>query len=111
MGLREEIIYKIKSAEVKPFDDLVFVKDTVYIRELPREDKSGGFLSTVELTIVTDSKESHLYHRLKEEIGFHGVYGRYFIQLIKYIPEDVYFALDNIWTQKVNLKIFWEENN
>lgn len=108
MGIKNEIIKKIESAKVKPFDDLVFKKNTYYIRELPATKKGPGFTSTVEITLVTDSKDSHLYERMEEEIGFHGIYGSYGIQLITYNHEDAFLALDNLWTRKLTLQIIWE---
>lgn len=108
MGIKNEIIKKIESAEAKPFDDLVFKKNTYYIRELPAEKKGPGFVSTIEITLVTDCKDSHLYEKLEKEIGFHGIYGAYGIQLITYTHEDAFLALDDIWTRKINLKIIWE---
>ena len=109
--LKDEIAGRIKSAEVRPFDNLVFKANTVYLKELPRQEKGGGFLTTLEMTVITDNKEGYLFKRLEQEIGYHGTYGRYFIQLIKYFPEDNYLALDKIWARKVTLTIFWEEAN
>jgi hypothetical protein len=108
MGLREEIVKKIRSAEVRPFDNIRFEKDTVYLRELPAEKLKYGYSTTIEMIIVMEEQNSNLYETLKGEIGTHGIYGSYFVQLITYGAESPVLALDNLWIRKTSLKIIWE---
>jgi len=108
MGLREEIAKKIKSAEVRSFENLVFEKDTVYIRELPVTKLKYGYETMMEMVLVIDEADSNLLDILKGEIGMHGTYGNYFIQLIDYSAETPVLTLDKLWTQRVSMKIKWE---
>jgi len=109
MGLREEIAKKIQSAEVRGFDNLVFEEDTVYIRELSVTKLKYGYETIIEMIIIVDKADSNLLDILKGEIGMHGAYGNYFIQLIDYSAETPVLTLDKLWTQRVSMKIKWEE--
>jgi hypothetical protein len=108
VGLREEIAKKIKSAEVRGFDNIEFKPDTVYIRELPAEKAKYGNTTSIEMVVVTKTEDDNLYKTLEQEIGVHGVFGDYFIQLISYTTESPVKALDNVWTRRLSLKIVWE---
>jgi hypothetical protein len=108
MGLREEIANKIQSAEVRNFDNLVFAKDIVYLKEFPATKLRYGYETIMEMIVVTEEQDSNLYEILKSEIGTRGVYGDYKIQLISYSVESSVLALDNFWTRRVSMKITWE---
>lgn len=108
VGLREEIIKKIQSAEVQDTDHLEFKKDTVYIRELPAVKKGYGYSTDIEMSVITETQEDNLYEILEQEIGMHGIYGDYFIQKIDYVSESPIQALDKIWVRRLSLKIIWE---
>lgn len=109
MGLREEIVKKIQSAEVRNFDNLIFKKDTVYLREFPATKLKYGYETIIEMVVIVDKADSNLLDILKGEIGMHGTYGDFFIQLIDYSAETPLLALDNLWTRRVSMKIKWEE--
>lgn len=107
MGLREEIAKKIQSAEVKDFDNLVFEKDTVYIREFPATKLKYGYETMMEMVLVIDKADNNLLDILKGEIGMYGDYGTVHIYLIDYTAETPVLTLDNLWTQRVSMKIKW----
>ena len=52
MGLREEIAKKIQSAEVRNFDNLIFKKDTVYLREFPATKLKYGYETVIEMVEI-----------------------------------------------------------
>jgi len=110
MGIREEIAGKILSAKVKEFDDLVVEKNSIYIKENASTPVKVGYETSLDCFVISDTRENtlNLIKRLENEIGTRGLFGEYYIQLMKYSSESPLLNLDKLWSAKMTIKIIWE---
>jgi hypothetical protein len=106
--ISDEIAKKIRSAKLKETGDLVFEKNSFYIKENPATKAKYGYETMIELIVITDGPSDTLIQALEDEIGYHGNYGDYFVQKIDYSLESPVQALDEYWMTRLSLKIIWE---